>query len=92
VVLVASRTDQESWEFGALENGVFSYYFVEGFSSTIADGDGNGRISAEEAFSFLECRVDNYVYGHTGDVPGGPYNQNPQLYDGTIGEEWITQP
>jgi hypothetical protein len=92
VVLVASRTDQESWEFGALNNGVFSYYFVEGFSSTIADGDGNGRISAEEAFSYLECRVDNYVYGHTGDVPGGPYNQNPQLYDGTIGEEWITQP
>jgi hypothetical protein len=92
VVLVASRTDQESWEFGALQNGVFSYYFVEGLCSTIADGDGNGWISAEEAFSYLECRVDNYVYDHTGGVQGGPYHQNPQLYDGTWGGEWITQP
>jgi uncharacterized caspase-like protein len=92
VILTASRTDQASWEFGALENGVFSYYFVEGLSSTIADGDGNGWISAEEAFSYLECRVDNYVYENTGDVENGPYHQNPQLYDGTIGEERITQP
>lgn len=92
VILTASRTDQVSFEFGALENGVFSYYFIEGLSSTIADGDGNGWISAEEAFSYLECRVDNYVYENTGDVLDGPFNQNPQLYDGTIGEERITQP
>jgi uncharacterized caspase-like protein len=91
VVLVASRTDQESWEFAYLQNGAFSYYFVESLASEIADGDGDGWVSAEEAFSYAQCRVDNYVHDNTGGVSGGPYHQNPQLYDGTVGEERISQ-
>jgi len=84
VVLTASP--DSSWEFSALRNGVFTYFLEQALAALIADGNGDGWISAEEAFSYLECRVDNYVYDRTRD------HQIPQLFDDTWGEERITQP
>jgi hypothetical protein len=88
VVLAASP--EYSSEFSALGNGVFTYFFEQALAAMIADGNGDSWISAEEAFSYLECRVDNYVYDHSAGPE--PYHQNPQLYDNTIGEERIVQP
>jgi hypothetical protein len=92
VVLTASTEVQGSWEFGGLKNGAFSYYLAQALVSHAADRNSNGLVSAEEAFAYLAPRVDSYVYGHTGDAPGGPYHQNPQLYDGIAGEIDLTQP
>lgn len=89
VVLTASAADEGSWEFGALKNGVFTYYLVEALQSHAADTNYNGVVSAEEAFAYLAGRVDDYVYGHT---PPYRYHQNPQIYDGVVGEIDLTEP
>jgi len=91
VVLTASAEDQPSWEFGALQDGAFTYYLIEALSSASADTNHNGWVSAEEAFTYLENRVDSYVYDHTSDVDGGPYHQNPQISDGVSGEVDLAQ-
>ena len=92
VALMASAADQGSWEFSALKNGAFTYYLIEALLSPAADTNHNGRVSAEEAFAYLVGRVDNYVFGHTSGAVGGPYHQNPQIYDGVPGEVDLTQP
>jgi uncharacterized caspase-like protein len=86
IVLAASAEAQSSWEFGALKNGVFTYYLLEAMTSPSADTNGNGWISAEEAFAYAASRVDNYVWTHTGT------HQNPQMSDGVSGEVDLTQP
>lgn len=86
VVLAASAEEQSSWEFGALKNGVFTYYLLEAMTSPSADTNGNGWISAEEAFAYAASRVDNYVWTHTGT------HQNPQMSDGVSGEVDLTHP
>ncbi len=86
LVLMASAADQGSWEFSALEHGVFSYYLLQALSSASADANHNGWVSAEEAFNYLAGRVDSYVYSNTG------YRQNPKIWDGVAGETNLTRP
>jgi len=86
VVLMASQETQGSWEFGELKNGAFTYFLAEALRSPAADTNGNGWVSAEEAYLYLRDRVDNYVYGHTG------YHQDPKIYDGVSGQVDLTQP
>lgn len=86
VVLMASREDQESWEFGALKDGVFTYFLIQALWSSSADLNGDGFVSAEEAFQYLVNRVDDCVFPETG------YHQNPQIYDGVAGEVSLTCP
>lgn len=86
VVLMASSEDQPSWEFGALKNGVFTYFLLQALWSRGADLNGDGLVSAEEAFQYLISRVDSYVYANTGS------HQNPRLYDGISGEVGLTCP
>ena len=86
VVLMASQETQGSWEFGELKNGAFTYYLAEALRSPAADTNGNGWVSAEEAYLYLRDRVDNYVYGYTG------YHQDPKIYDGVSGQTDLTQP
>jgi predicted secreted protein len=86
VVLTASSDTQYSWEFGALQNGAFTYYLVAGLNSSANDGDGNGQVAAEEVYPYLQSTVDSYVYSQT------YYHQNPQKYDGVAGDVDITSP
>jgi hypothetical protein len=86
VVLMASREDQESWEFGALKDGVFTYFLIQALWSSSADLNGDGFVSAEEAFQYLVNRVDACVFPETG------HHQNPQIYDGVAGEVSLTCP
>jgi hypothetical protein len=65
---------------------VFSHFLVQALWSSSADVNGDGYVSAEEAFLYLVSRVDDYVYYHTG------YHQNPQVYDGVSGEVGLTCP
>jgi uncharacterized caspase-like protein len=88
VVLMASAADQSSWEFSALEHGVFTYYLLQALSSTTADTNHNGWVSVEEAFNYLASRVDSYVLSHT---PTGDH-QYPQISDGVTGEVDVTRP
>jgi hypothetical protein len=88
VVLAATTEEQASWEFGALRNGVFTYYLVEALHSPGADANSNGWISAEEAYDYLDGLVDTFVWDHTSPQ----VHQNPQIGDGVSGEVDITRP
>ena len=87
VILTASAEGQSSWEFGELQDGVFTYYLLEAFRSPSADANSNGWISAEEAYAYLAGRVDDYVWAHTSP----PEHQNPQMSDGVAGEVDLIQ-
>jgi len=89
VVLTASAEDQASWESSELKNGAFTYYLVEALLSPSADANSNGWISAEEAYDYLDDRVDDYVWDRVN--PPHTYNQNPQISDGVSGEVDLTQ-
>ena len=84
LILTASAEDEQSWECDSLQSGVFSYYLRRALRAGSADTNGNGWVSGEEAFVHL--------------VPGVMAEpcylewQNPQISDGTSGEEDLTQP
>ena len=79
VVLMACDEGELSYENGVLQNGVFSYYIVEGLNGA-ADSNSNDEVSGEEAFNYANPLVVSYMGGI----------QNPQLYDGYTGELAIT--
>jgi hypothetical protein len=74
VVLMACQEGGLSYETSALENGVFSYFVIQGLgtpTSAPADSDRDGTVSAEEAFAYAAPRTSSYVRV-----------QKPRLYDG----------
>ncbi|MCE5238261.1 caspase family protein [bacterium] len=60
VVVTACRDYEYSYEFDALQNGLFTYYLVEGLSNSYADLNQNGFVSAEELYTYVRPRVDPY--------------------------------
>ena len=86
LVLTASREDQESFECDSLHSGVFSYYLRQSLQASAADThDHNGWVSGEEAYDYLKPRVE-------AEMCYQPWFQNPQISDGTAGEEDLAQP
>jgi len=76
VVLTACDDDEYSWESPMLENGVFTYFLVEGLNSPYeADINSDQEISAEESYHYVNPKVIAFTM-----------NQHPQLYDGYPGE------
>ncbi|MBU4242069.1 MAG: caspase family protein [Nanoarchaeota archaeon] len=75
VVLMACEEDKSAYESRRLENGVFTYYIVEGLWGP-ADADNDNSVSAEEDFYYADPLVRQYK----------PTNQAPQLYDGYGGD------
>ena len=63
-------------ESSDLENGVFTYYLIEGLGSGYpADSNSNSMVSAEEAFAYANPRT-------TAFIP----DQHPQIYDWISGD------
>ena len=82
VVLTAADEDELSWETAALQNGLFTYYFVEGlYGPADTEGNGDDTTSMEEAFAYLYPRVLAYA---------PPEPQHPQQYDNWPGEAPLT--
>ena len=74
VVLAACDDDELSWEFGVLENGLFTYFVVKGLEENV-DKNGNGELSAEETGRYARFIV-NLLNRRL------PFlEQHPQLYD-----------
>jgi uncharacterized caspase-like protein len=76
VVLMACGEGDYAYEFEALENGVFTYYVVDGLSG-LADVNSNNEVSAEESFNYADPLVFKYYR---------PAHQHPELWDGYGGE------
>ena len=75
VVLMACEEDKSAYESRRLENGVFTYYIVEGLWGP-ADANSDNNISAEEDFYYADPLVRQYK----------PTNQDPQIWDGDEGD------
>jgi len=77
VVLMACEEDKSAYESRRLENGVFTYYIVEGLWGPADEINiSDDKISAEEAFYYADPLVRQYK----------PTNQDPQIWDGYGGE------
>jgi hypothetical protein len=70
VILMACAADESSWEDPALQNGIFTYFVVEGLEGP-ADENNDNTITAEETFDYAAPKTKAYEP-----------RQNPQLYDG----------
>jgi uncharacterized caspase-like protein len=70
-VHTACDADESAYGTGALDNGVFTYYLVEGLNGLTADSNSDGDVDAMEAHQYLLPNVILYMGGL----------QNPQLCD-----------
>jgi len=79
VFLTAAAETERSYESGELENGILTYFLVEGMTRTDrpipADTNADGFLSAEELYAYASPMV-------VGFKP----EQHPQIYDGHEGD------
>ena len=80
LILMACQATQFSWEVEAFQNGLFTYYLIQGLTTIAADINVNGRISFEEGFLYADPLVNNYSTNFL------PENQDPQIDDRITGE------
>ncbi|MHA1518631.1 MAG: caspase family protein [Promethearchaeota archaeon] len=78
LVLCASEATEYSMEDPDLQNGIFTYKFIESWNSS-SDANLDGIISFEEAFDESYSKVVSFS-----DQVG--YTYHPQIFDGVSGE------
>jgi len=88
-VMTAVTGNESSWDDGGLQNGVFTYYLVEGIyvagryiSAAPANTNNNTWLTGEEAFSYLDAKVNARVSPANG-YPSDAV-QDPQFQDNNI--------
>ena len=79
VVITSCQIDEKSypWEFSSGYYGVFSYFLMEALNG-VADQNKDNMISAEEAFIYAKEKTQGF--------DKLPSQQNPEMYDGYLGE------
>lgn len=83
VITYSSPQSQLSYEDPSLRHSVFSYYsIVRGMRDNLADKNGDGKVSVEEAYWWSRSFVIERTSGR----------QHPQLSDGLSGDFSITPP
>lgn len=81
IVVTACRADESTFDIPLFANSIFVEYFVDrAMSQGLADGNGDGVVSVQEAF--------NYAYENCADPPGALASTHPQMTD-KYGEEYI---
>ena len=80
VVLMSSRSDEDAWEAGLLENSVFTYFMLQALDK-FADANHDYELSAEEIFQYAEPETVSL----TTWFPGFSI-QHPVLSDSYSGE------
>jgi tetratricopeptide (TPR) repeat protein/uncharacterized caspase-like protein len=60
--LTASRDREQSFESTKLQHGVFTYYVVQGLHGA-ADGNGDGRVTADELSEYVHANVKLETHG-----------------------------
>jgi hypothetical protein len=84
IIITAGTGDQGTWESDELQNGVFTYFFLQGLGDSLNDANQDGRISAEEAYWFTKDVVDDRVFTRQG------VHQNPDIADQYFGQMNLT--
>jgi len=80
VILMSSGRFEISWASYILQNGIFSYFLIEGFEGKADDVNQDGWISAEEAFKYAKPRTTLFARLKLITF------QHPRIYDGYKGE------
>jgi hypothetical protein len=84
VIITGATGDQSTWESSTLQNGVFTYFYLQALEDALNDANQNNRISAEEAFWFSRDLVDDWVYANMTE------HQNPAISDEHFGQLDLT--
>jgi hypothetical protein len=84
VVLTGSTGNQLTWESVELQNGVFTYFLLQGLQDALYDTNQNRRVSAEEAYWFSRDAVDDFIYSRQRE------HQNPAISDQRFGQVDLT--
>jgi uncharacterized caspase-like protein len=81
IILSASDEDETCMESSTLQNGVFTFYLLEGMAGKPfpADFNNNRKVSAEEVYTYAAPRATNF----------NP-NQHAQIWDAIPGEANLT--
>lgn len=84
-VITAADENQFSWDDSILENGVFTYFLVEGISGTSipwtpANSNHDEWVTVEEAFDYLAPLVSAWVDGYNNEGET-VYEDDPQFQD-----------
>lgn len=71
IVIAAAGSLETSWEGGAVDNGLFTYFFME--SAEAGDLNGDGWVSCTEAYAYaskgIQLYWNNGISNSTEDVP-----------------------
>lgn len=80
LVITGGTGDQLTWESDSLQNGVFTYHFLQAWQDALHDTNQNGYISAEEAYWFSRDVTDEFIFNAQG------VHQNPAINDQYFGQ------
>lgn len=62
MVLAACKADQKAWEMPTSEEGsVLTHYLLEALDDPASDANEDGNLSLQEAFKFVQEKVQTYV-------------------------------
>lgn len=79
-VIMSSASEEISLEANKLQQGVFSYYFIQAMKGAANTVDENGNkdkvISIQELYQFIEKNVRNFTYGFQHPLIYGDYDKN----------------
>jgi hypothetical protein len=84
VIITGATGDQSTWESDMLQNGVFTYFYLQELKDALCDANLNSHISAEEAFWFSRDLVDGWVYAYLNE------HQTPDISDEHFGQLDLT--
>jgi len=77
-VYSGAGNDEYGWEINSLENGLFSYYFVDwGLSGQMVDHNGDGEATTGETYGVVYQKIQRFVENY------GLLGTHPQLADGS---------
>jgi len=84
VIIASCRAYESSYGLYEFKNGIFTYYFESALKTKDADNNGDGWISAEEAFDYSRPKVIDKSNDFILRV------QHPKMYDGVIDQVKLT--
>lgn len=79
-VIMSSASEEISLEANKLQQGVFSYYFIQAMKGAANKADDLGKkdnvIDVKELYKFIEKNVRNFTYGFQHPLIYGEYDEN----------------
>lgn len=85
ILITSCKYDQLSYEYESLQNGVFTYFLMEGLKGA-ADEDGDGGVSLDELTDYSSRNVKRYVKKRNNTVQSPEFKGKDSHWLGFIPE------